>query len=67
MSGRVTTVVDTDEATAEAPNPLDAVTLQRMNFITSAALTTYDAVAVPVPVALAQPVEPSAETCHWYA
>ena len=26
----------------------------------------YVAVALPVPVAFAQPVAPSAETCHWY-
>jgi hypothetical protein len=65
MSGRVTTVVDADEAAAEAPWAFVAVTLQRKNFMTSAAATVYEAVAVPVPVAFAQPVEPSGETCHW--
>ena len=56
-----------DETADEAPWAFVAVTVHRRNFVTSAALTTYDAVAVPVPVAFAQPVEPSAETCHWYA
>jgi hypothetical protein len=27
----------------------------------------YEAVVLPAPVALVQPVMPSAETCHWYA
>jgi hypothetical protein len=65
MSGRVTIVVATEEAAADAPYVFVAVTLQRTNFITSAAATVYEAVAVPVPVAFAQPVEPSDETCHW--
>jgi hypothetical protein len=42
-----------------------AVTATRTYLPTSTAASLYDAVALPSPVALAQPVEPLVETCHW--
>ena len=49
------------------PYAFVAVTATRTYLPTSTAATLYDAVALPSPVALVQPVDPSAETCHWYA